>query len=121
MRHPDSLRAAVLRAVAGVGLADPVARAYGLSSSTVRRWADAAGVQLPPAAVRMRTGREHAIARRWGDWRNRRDMAAALRDHGATLHEIARAVGYRSIAAAHYALRDRQPASAEPCRADPVA
>ena len=111
MIYPASTREAVIAALRDTGgiSVSAIAAAYGVHHQTVTRWARAAGLKLPTAAERIQAGGEEGTRRKWGDWDKRRTKARKLRARGKTLAEIARACGYRSLAAAHYAVRAAVP------------
>jgi len=106
MTHPGSTREQVLDALR----ADPssiraIAKVWSIHHNTVMRWARAACIKVPSAADRLRAGQVTGNARRWGKWEKRRRNARKLHAKGNTLAEIAAAVGYKSVASVHYALK----------------
>lgn len=103
--YPPAIRQHVLDALRSIGRIQPVARAYRIHNTTIAKWATAAGVTLAPALERVRQGNRAAIQKRWGDTAARRARAAELREQGLTLEQIRAELGYRSIAAVHYALK----------------
>lgn len=107
MIYPPETRTAVLAAVREIQMILPVARAWHISPLTVTRWAQQAKIALPSALDRQRRGAQEAPHRRWPGYEKRRKRAQAMRLRGATLAEIAAAVGL-SIAGAHYASRPRE-------------
>lgn len=104
--YPPAICKNVLDALSAVGRIQPVARAYRIHNTTIARWAKKAGVKLAPAGQRIRQGSELAIAARWPQNAERRARAVELHAQGMTLEQIRAAVGYRSLAAVHYALRN---------------
>lgn len=107
MTHSPETRAAVLEALrSDASSVRAIALAYGVHHRTVTRWAKAERIKLAPAAQRMAAGWAVANTRRWGAWEKRRAKARAMRAKGATLWAIAHKLGYKSVGAVHYALRD---------------
>lgn len=103
--YPEEFRSEVVAALMKVQLIAPVARAYGISTTTARKWALADGVKLPSAHERIRSGalslgqqRRQALLKRWRH-------AQKLRAKGKSLVEIAAALGYKSEAMVHYILQ----------------
>ena len=84
------------------GTVQSAAAAMGINQGTLAKRLMC--LPIPPAKERMSLGGKRGCKKRWGDYEVRRAKARAMRGSGATLKQIAEALGL-TIAGAHYACR----------------
>lgn len=82
------------------GTVDAAAAAMGINHGTLAK-----RLSLTPAKERMAIGGKRGCATRWGNYDTRRAKAREMRASGMKLEDIRVALGYKSIASVHYAVR----------------
>jgi len=92
---------AATKAFTALGTVQAAARSLGVNHGTMARQLS----NLPPAAERMKLGGQRGCEKRWPGVQDRRAKARAMRAAGWPLWAIQAGCGYRSIAAAHYAVK----------------
>jgi AraC-like DNA-binding protein len=106
-RYSEALREQALDALRAVGQIVPVARTYRIGPATLRGWARQAGICLAPPVSRQSDGARNrgGGAARWPGSAERQKKAREMRAAGATLRQIADALGYRSPSAVSAAVK----------------